>query len=77
MTMKLVSSYGSIYRISDREYIKQLLAIAKGDGYRLNPNRYLGEVEVNLTDLTPTEAKELLEALKTRNHRIEITPSSS
>lgn len=76
MTMKLVSSYGSIYRISDREYIKQLLSIAKGDGYRLNPNRYLGEVEVNLTDLTPTEARELLESLKTRNHRIDILSSS-
>lgn len=64
MPMRLVSSYGSIYRISDREYVKQLLSIISGEGYRINPNRYLGEVECNLTDLTPTEASSLLESYK-------------
>ena len=64
MSMRLVSSYGSIYRISDREYVKQLLSIISGEGYRINPNRYLGEVECNLTDLTPNEARDLLESYK-------------
>ena len=58
--MKLVSSYGSIYRVSNTEYGKQLMSIIQGQGYRLNPACYLGEVECNLTDLTVDEARELL-----------------
>ena len=58
--MKLVSSYGSIYRVSATEYVKQLMSIIRGEGYRLNPSCYLGEVECNLTDLTVDEARELL-----------------
>lgn len=71
MPMRLVSSYGSVYRISDKEYVQQLLSIIAGNGYRISPSRYLGEVQCNFTDLTPTEARDLLETYKS-NGRVRV-----
>lgn len=58
--MILIESYGSIYKLADREYLTILRSIANGLGYRISPRRYLGEVACNLNDLTPAEAKALI-----------------
>lgn len=62
--MKLVSSYGEIYRISDREYRKQLRLIANGDGYDLEKARCIGVLDTDLTSLTQDEAQYMLEESK-------------
>lgn len=61
--MKLIESYGSIYKIPEQEYRSILRSIKDGSGYRIHPSRYQGEVECNLNDLTASEASELLDAL--------------
>lgn len=58
--MILIESYGSIYKLSDREYLTILRSIANGLGYRISPRRYQGEVACNLNDLNPSEAKALI-----------------
>lgn len=75
--MILVSSFGSIYRISEKEYAAALLGIRSGVGYRLNPKRYLGEIEANLTDLTPAEAQELAKALEASHYKRRVPYGSS
>ena len=61
--MKLVESYGSIYKIPEQEYKSILRSIKDGSGYRIHPSRYQGEIECNLNNLTASEASELLDAL--------------
>lgn len=58
--MVLIESYGSIYKLADREYLNILHSISDGLGYRINPKRYQGEVVCNLSDLTVAEAKALV-----------------
>ena len=58
--MILIESYGSIYKLADREYLTILRSIANGLGYRISPRRYLGEVACNLNDIKPLEAEALI-----------------
>lgn len=62
--MVLVVSYGAVYRVTDRNYKKLLEGVAAGEGYdvdRLGNN--LGTYTVDLSDLTASEAQDLLEEM--------------
>lgn len=60
---RIVGSFGALYRISEREYRRQLRLIASGAGYCLPEDKCIGELAVNLSSVDADEAGYLLAEL--------------
>ena len=61
--MKLVECMGCIYRLSDKNYRKLYVAIANEEAWDLDKlGTCLGIVDSRITNITPKEAKEALDA---------------
>ena len=64
--MKYVTCFGAVYRISERNYLRLLRAVAAGEGADLDKHgaRPVGfTIHRDVTDITEEEAQEDLEYL--------------
>jgi hypothetical protein len=64
--MKLVSTFGMVYRVTNAGYRDLLKQIVENDSYDLRKvnGRCLGVIEHDLTNVSVEEAADLLEGLK-------------
>lgn len=62
--MRVVTSYGGVYRITNSEYKAALRGIISGEGYQLDIKRYIGEMAVELANVDPDKATTLLREAK-------------
>jgi hypothetical protein len=64
--VKLVTIYGSVYRLSDRNYRKLLTTAAAGQEWNLTRlgGTSLGDIAHDVTDLDPETARGYLDDLK-------------
>jgi hypothetical protein len=63
--MKIVSSMGALYRLSERNYRKLLRLAAADEPYNLALlGTRIGTLDLNVTDLSPEEAAGTLEELR-------------
>lgn len=59
--MKLVSSWGEVYRMSDKHYRKMLKQLAKDGEVNLNDyGKPIGYIDADITDMTQEEAEDKL-----------------
>jgi len=63
--MKIISQMGYLYRLSDRNYRKLLVAIAHEQPYDLDQlGKPYGSIDKNITDLQPGDAQMELDWMK-------------
>lgn len=60
--MKLVEQYGSVFRLTNKEYKEMLEGIATGGGYQLGNE--LGIIEARPLNMTAEQAEEELRDLR-------------
>ena len=59
--MKIVSCYGGLWKLSDKQYAKLLADVAAGETFNLDAyGRQFGQINLNAMDLDQALAKELL-----------------
>lgn len=59
--MKLVTCMGGVWKLSDRNYKRYLRQVASGKEWNLNDfGRNLGFIDLNVTDIEPEAAQDLL-----------------